>query len=140
MTVRWPLSSSNHQVRSVAPSVATVFSPSFFHQETYEQNRSKTSKSSSMASASHNHGDDNLDTAPPSPPHEYGTVLSPVANDQEQIPVDNIGDPRDGRETSVRTFESLRNDMQKKARNPRRKFRWIGLSRLPSSLARISRT
>ncbi|MCI73373.1 hypothetical protein A2U01_0094637, partial [Trifolium medium] len=36
-----------------------------------------------------------------SPPHEYDTVLSLVANDQEQIPVDNTGDQRDGRETSL---------------------------------------
>ncbi|MCI71867.1 hypothetical protein A2U01_0093130, partial [Trifolium medium] len=39
------------------------------------------------------------DTVPRSPPREYGPVLSPVGNDQEQIPVDNTGDPRDGRET-----------------------------------------
>ncbi|MCI75918.1 hypothetical protein A2U01_0097187, partial [Trifolium medium] len=32
-TVRWPLSSSDQQVRSVAPSVGTVFSPSLILQE-----------------------------------------------------------------------------------------------------------
>ncbi|MCI54240.1 hypothetical protein A2U01_0075489, partial [Trifolium medium] len=41
---------------------------------------------------------------PLSPPHEY-TVLSPVANDQEQIPVDNTDDRRDGRETSLSSDE-----------------------------------
>ncbi|MCI72316.1 hypothetical protein A2U01_0093579, partial [Trifolium medium] len=40
-----------------------------------------------------------------SPPHEYDTVLSLVANDQEQIPVDNTGDQRDGRETSLSSDE-----------------------------------
>ncbi|MCI56517.1 hypothetical protein A2U01_0077768, partial [Trifolium medium] len=51
------------------------------------------------------HGDGDLDTAPPSPPYKYDTVLSPVPNDQEQIPVDNTGDPRDGRETSLSSDE-----------------------------------
>ncbi|MCI30578.1 hypothetical protein A2U01_0051788 [Trifolium medium] len=54
-----------------------------------------------MASASHNQGDVDHDTVPPSPPREYNTVLSPVANNQEPSPVDNTGDPRDGRETSL---------------------------------------
>ncbi|MCI87464.1 hypothetical protein A2U01_0108747, partial [Trifolium medium] len=31
--------------------------------------------------------------------HEYGPVLSPEGNEQEQLPVDNTSDPRDGRET-----------------------------------------
>ncbi|MCI31871.1 hypothetical protein A2U01_0053083, partial [Trifolium medium] len=58
-----------------------------------------------MASSSHNHGDGNHDTAPPSPPREYNTILSPVANDHEQTPVDNTGDPRDGHETSLSSDE-----------------------------------
>ncbi|MCI74799.1 hypothetical protein A2U01_0096063, partial [Trifolium medium] len=33
------------------------------------------------------------------------TVLSPVGNNQEQLPVDNTGDPRDGRETSLSSDE-----------------------------------
>ncbi|MCI67625.1 hypothetical protein A2U01_0088884, partial [Trifolium medium] len=41
------------------------------------------------------------DTVPRSPPREYDPVLTPVGNDQEQIPVDNTGDSRDGRETSL---------------------------------------
>ncbi|MCI48808.1 hypothetical protein A2U01_0070051, partial [Trifolium medium] len=60
-----------------------------------------------MSSASHNHGDGDHDIVPLSPPHEYDTVLSPVGNDQEQIPVDNTGDPRDGRETSLSSDEDL---------------------------------
>ncbi|MCI65265.1 hypothetical protein A2U01_0086523 [Trifolium medium] len=36
-----------------------------------------------MASASHNHGDGDHDTVPLAPPHEYDTVLSPVANDRK---------------------------------------------------------
>ncbi|MCI80292.1 hypothetical protein A2U01_0101563, partial [Trifolium medium] len=32
-------------------------------------------------------------------------VLTPVGNEQEQVPVDNTGDPRDGRETSVSSDE-----------------------------------
>ncbi|MCI69229.1 hypothetical protein A2U01_0090490, partial [Trifolium medium] len=51
-----------------------------------------------MNSASHNHGDGNHDTVLRSPPREYDPVLTPVGNNQEQIPVDNTGDPRDGRE------------------------------------------
>ncbi|MCI79321.1 hypothetical protein A2U01_0100592, partial [Trifolium medium] len=35
----------------------------------------------------------------------YGPVLSPVGNDQEQVPVDNTGAPRDGRETSFSSDE-----------------------------------
>ncbi|MCI48247.1 hypothetical protein A2U01_0069490, partial [Trifolium medium] len=54
-----------------------------------------------MASASHNHGDGDRDTIPRSPPREYDPVLTPVGNDQDQIPVDNTGDPRDGREISL---------------------------------------
>ncbi|MCI42538.1 hypothetical protein A2U01_0063775, partial [Trifolium medium] len=53
-----------------------------------------------MDSASHNPGDGDHDTVPRSPPREYDPILSPVGNDQEQLPVDNTGDPRDGRETS----------------------------------------
>ncbi|MCI50772.1 hypothetical protein A2U01_0072016, partial [Trifolium medium] len=52
-----------------------------------------------MASASHNQADGDHDTVPRSPPREYDPVLSPARNGQEQIPVDNTGDPRDGRET-----------------------------------------
>ncbi|MCI41817.1 hypothetical protein A2U01_0063051, partial [Trifolium medium] len=58
-----------------------------------------------MASASHNHSDGDHDTVPLSPPHKYDTVLSSVANDQEQIPVENIGDWRDDRETSLSSDE-----------------------------------
>ncbi|MCI55699.1 hypothetical protein A2U01_0076950, partial [Trifolium medium] len=52
-----------------------------------------------------NHGDGDHDTVPRSPPHEYDPILSPVGNVQEQIPVDNTGDPRDGRETSFSSDE-----------------------------------
>ncbi|MCI51427.1 hypothetical protein A2U01_0072671, partial [Trifolium medium] len=48
-----------------------------------------------MASTSQ-HGDGDHDTIPRSPPREFDPVLTPVGNDQEQIPVDNTGDPRDG--------------------------------------------
>ncbi|MCI51851.1 hypothetical protein A2U01_0073095, partial [Trifolium medium] len=58
-----------------------------------------------MASVSHNHGDGDHDTVPHSPPREFDTVLTPVGNDQEQISVDNTGDPRDGRETSLSSDE-----------------------------------
>ncbi|MCI54782.1 hypothetical protein A2U01_0076032, partial [Trifolium medium] len=58
-----------------------------------------------MASASHNHDDGDRDTVPLSPPREYDTVLSPVGNNQEQLLVDNTGDPRDGRETSLSSNE-----------------------------------
>ncbi|MCI59588.1 hypothetical protein A2U01_0080843, partial [Trifolium medium] len=58
-----------------------------------------------MASSSPNHGYDDHDTAPPSLPHEYNTVLSPVENDHEQIPVDNTDDPRDGCETFLSSDE-----------------------------------
>ncbi|MCI51022.1 hypothetical protein A2U01_0072266, partial [Trifolium medium] len=54
-----------------------------------------------MVSASHNLNDGDHDTVPRSPPHEFDPVFAPVGNDQEQVPVDNIGDPRDGRETSI---------------------------------------
>ncbi|MCH85007.1 hypothetical protein A2U01_0005847 [Trifolium medium] len=54
-----------------------------------------------MDSASHNHGDGDHDTVPPSPPREYNTDISPVTNNQKQSPVDNTGDPSDGRETSL---------------------------------------
>ncbi|MCI72618.1 hypothetical protein A2U01_0093881, partial [Trifolium medium] len=53
-----------------------------------------------MASASHNQRDGDDGNVPRSPPREFDPVLTPVGNDQEQIPVDNTGDPRDGRETS----------------------------------------
>ncbi|MCI52257.1 hypothetical protein A2U01_0073501, partial [Trifolium medium] len=56
-----------------------------------------------MASASHNHGDH--DTVLRYPPREYDLVLTPVGNNQEQIPVDNTSDPRDGRETSLSSDE-----------------------------------
>ncbi|MCI50035.1 hypothetical protein A2U01_0071279 [Trifolium medium] len=58
-----------------------------------------------MASASHNHGDGDHDTVRRSPPREFDLVLTPVGNDQEQISVDNTGDPRDGRETSLSSDE-----------------------------------
>ncbi|MCI43715.1 hypothetical protein A2U01_0064953, partial [Trifolium medium] len=58
-----------------------------------------------MVSASHNHGDGDHDTVPRSPPHEYGPVLSPAGNNQEQVPVDNTDDPREGRETSFSSDE-----------------------------------
>ncbi|MCI73240.1 hypothetical protein A2U01_0094504, partial [Trifolium medium] len=58
-----------------------------------------------MVSASHHHGDGDHDTVPRSPSHEYGPVLSPSGNDQEQVAVDNTGDPRDGRETSFSSDE-----------------------------------
>ncbi|MCI72971.1 hypothetical protein A2U01_0094235, partial [Trifolium medium] len=58
-----------------------------------------------MASASHNHGDGDHDTARRTPPREFDPILTPVENDQEQIPVDNTGDPRDGCETSLSSDE-----------------------------------
>ncbi|MCI63832.1 hypothetical protein A2U01_0085089, partial [Trifolium medium] len=58
-----------------------------------------------MASASHNHGDGDQDTVRRSPPREFDTVLTPVGNDQEQVPIGNTGDPRDGRETSFSSDE-----------------------------------
>ncbi|MCI30557.1 hypothetical protein A2U01_0051766, partial [Trifolium medium] len=58
-----------------------------------------------MASASHNHSDGDHDTIPPSPPSEHDTVISPAINNQEQLPVDNAGDPRDGRETFLSSDE-----------------------------------
>ncbi|MCI75259.1 hypothetical protein A2U01_0096527, partial [Trifolium medium] len=42
---------------------------------------------------------------PRSPPREFDPVLTPVGNNQEQIPVDYTGDPRDGRETSLSSDE-----------------------------------
>ncbi|MCI18127.1 hypothetical protein A2U01_0039279, partial [Trifolium medium] len=58
-----------------------------------------------MASASRNQDDGDHDTVSLSPPREYDTVLSPVGNNQEQLPADNAGDPRDGRETSLSSDE-----------------------------------
>ncbi|MCI80147.1 hypothetical protein A2U01_0101418, partial [Trifolium medium] len=58
-----------------------------------------------MASASHNHSDGDHDTTPPSHHREHDTVLSPAVNNQEQLPVDNTDDPRDGRETSLSSDE-----------------------------------
>ncbi|MCI32011.1 hypothetical protein A2U01_0053223, partial [Trifolium medium] len=58
-----------------------------------------------MASASHNHDDGDHDTICRSPPRESGPVLTPSGNDQEQVPVDNTSDPRDGRETSFSSDE-----------------------------------
>ncbi|MCI69261.1 hypothetical protein A2U01_0090522, partial [Trifolium medium] len=58
-----------------------------------------------MASASHNHGDGDHDNVLRSPLREYDPVLTPVGNNQEQIPVDNTGNPRDGRETSLSSDE-----------------------------------
>ncbi|MCI87461.1 hypothetical protein A2U01_0108744, partial [Trifolium medium] len=58
-----------------------------------------------MASVSHNHDDGDHDTIPRSPPREVDPVLTPVGDDQQQIPVDNTGDPRDGRETSFSSDE-----------------------------------
>ncbi|MCI98308.1 hypothetical protein A2U01_0119611, partial [Trifolium medium] len=55
--------------------------------------------------ASQNHGDGDHDTVRHSPPREFDLVLTPIGNDQEQIPVDNTGDPRDGRETSLSSDE-----------------------------------
>ncbi|MCI93964.1 hypothetical protein A2U01_0115262, partial [Trifolium medium] len=49
-----------------------------------------------MAIASHNRDDDD-DTVPRSPPREFDPVLTLVGNNQDQTPVDNTGDPRDGR-------------------------------------------
>ncbi|MCI75249.1 hypothetical protein A2U01_0096517, partial [Trifolium medium] len=40
-----------------------------------------------------------------SPPREYEPILTPVGNNQEQIPVDITGDPIDGRETSISSDE-----------------------------------
>ncbi|MCH98288.1 hypothetical protein A2U01_0019288, partial [Trifolium medium] len=42
---------------------------------------------------------------PNSPPREHNTVISPGVNNQEQLPVDNTGDPRDGRKTSLSSDE-----------------------------------
>ncbi|MCI78545.1 hypothetical protein A2U01_0099815, partial [Trifolium medium] len=42
---------------------------------------------------------------PRSPPREFDPVLTPVGNNQDQAPVDNTGDPRDGRETSLSSDE-----------------------------------
>ncbi|MCI62473.1 hypothetical protein A2U01_0083730, partial [Trifolium medium] len=53
-----------------------------------------------MASVSHNQRDGDDDTVPRSPPRESDPVLTLVGNNQDQTPVDNTGDPRDGRETS----------------------------------------
>ncbi|MCI37209.1 hypothetical protein A2U01_0058433, partial [Trifolium medium] len=58
-----------------------------------------------MASVSHNHDDGDHGTVPRSPPWEFDPVLTPVGNNQEQTPVDNTDDPRDGRETSVSSDE-----------------------------------
>ncbi|MCI55872.1 hypothetical protein A2U01_0077123, partial [Trifolium medium] len=58
-----------------------------------------------MASASHNQRDSDDDTVPHSPPREFDPILTPVGNNQEQAPVDNTGDPRDGRETSFSSDE-----------------------------------
>ncbi|MCI73202.1 hypothetical protein A2U01_0094466, partial [Trifolium medium] len=51
------------------------------------------------------HSDGDHDTVPPSPPREHDTVLFPAVNNQEQLTVDNTGDPRDGRETSLSSDE-----------------------------------
>ncbi|MCI06128.1 hypothetical protein A2U01_0027184 [Trifolium medium] len=62
-----------------------------------------------MASASNNRIDGDHDHAAAietSPHREYNTVLSPVTNDQDQLPVDNTGDPKDGRETSLSSDEN----------------------------------
>ncbi|MCI51716.1 hypothetical protein A2U01_0072960, partial [Trifolium medium] len=58
-----------------------------------------------MASASHNHSDDDHDTVPNSPPSEHDTITSPAVNNQEQLSMDNTSDPRDGRETSLSSDE-----------------------------------
>ncbi|MCI52790.1 hypothetical protein A2U01_0074036, partial [Trifolium medium] len=58
-----------------------------------------------MASASHNCFDGDQDTVPPPPPREHDTVISPATNNQEQLPMDNTDDPRDGREASLSTDE-----------------------------------
>ncbi|MCI93274.1 hypothetical protein A2U01_0114572, partial [Trifolium medium] len=50
-----------------------------------------------MASASQNQRDGDDDTVPRSPPREGDPVLTPVGNNQDQTPVDNTDDPRDGR-------------------------------------------
>ncbi|MCI67128.1 hypothetical protein A2U01_0088386, partial [Trifolium medium] len=44
-------------------------------------------------------------TVPRSPPREFDPVLTPVGNNPEQAPVDNTGDPRDGREMSFSSDE-----------------------------------
>ncbi|MCI85100.1 hypothetical protein A2U01_0106379, partial [Trifolium medium] len=53
-----------------------------------------------MASTSNNRIDSDQDTAVPSPPREHNTVLSHVQSNDEQMPKNIIGDPRDGEEAS----------------------------------------
>ncbi|MCI48096.1 hypothetical protein A2U01_0069339 [Trifolium medium] len=49
-----------------------------------------------MASTSNNHIDDDQDIVIRSPPWEHNTVLSPVQGNDDQIPVNNTDDPKDG--------------------------------------------
>ncbi|MCI28453.1 hypothetical protein A2U01_0049654 [Trifolium medium] len=53
-----------------------------------------------MASESNNRINNDQDTIIRSPPREHDTVLSPARNNEEQIPENNAGDPRDGEEAS----------------------------------------
>ncbi|MCI76852.1 hypothetical protein A2U01_0098122, partial [Trifolium medium] len=53
-----------------------------------------------MASTSNTHVDDDHDTAVPSSPREHNTVLSPVQNNNGQMPKNIIGDRKDGEEAS----------------------------------------
>ncbi|MCI66708.1 hypothetical protein A2U01_0087966, partial [Trifolium medium] len=53
-----------------------------------------------MASTSNTHVDDDHDTVVPSPPREHNTVLSPVQNNDGQMPEHITGDPRDGEKAS----------------------------------------
>ncbi|MCI43625.1 hypothetical protein A2U01_0064863, partial [Trifolium medium] len=54
-----------------------------------------------MASSSQINRDDII----PSPSQEHNTVLSPVQNNDEQMPEDIVGDPRDGEHASPFTEE-----------------------------------
>ncbi|MCI80880.1 hypothetical protein A2U01_0102151, partial [Trifolium medium] len=53
-----------------------------------------------MANSSINRIDDNEDTIIRSPPQEHDTVITPARNNQEEIPENNTGDPRDGEKAS----------------------------------------
>ncbi|MCI34039.1 hypothetical protein A2U01_0055257, partial [Trifolium medium] len=53
-----------------------------------------------MASTSNNRIDGDQDTVICSPPREHNTILFPVQGNDDQIQVNNTGDPRDGEEAS----------------------------------------